>query len=402
MSAESSSNRLDLSLACLTSSVYFAQGALSISAVAFPLLLRTKGWSIAEITSFSFVSGLPWTLKIIYGAFSDALPLGGLHRKPYIILASLGSLISWLGIAFLHSRGKWLLIFSFLANLGFAVTDVVTDALVVERSNQSTAQQYQSLSWGFRAGGAVIGGILGGWLAQTVPFPFIFLLTALVASTSLVAGFFVTEPGHEASASKISLVRPIGQALRSLFSGELKWLASLLLVGSFSAAFSVPLFFFMKVNLHFTDSFLGSLSSIAWVGAIGGCFFYSKLLGRFTLKRMLRWSIGLNVVNILSTFLILNPLSAACISFFGGIAAYLSFLPLISAATVLARQRGIEGCLFALLMSVHNLGQLMATFVGGKLFDQMGLSTLILLSALIAFSGLYFVNRLSLTDHGRL
>ncbi len=380
-------------VALLTSFAYFIQGSLSISGIAFPLLLRQKGWSISEIAAFSFTIGIPWTLKIIYGAITDAVPIFKLRRKPYIMIASVLSALSWLCLAFNHERKAFLYGFSLLANLGFAMTDVVIDALIVENSNEENAKVYQSLAWGWKSFGAVVGGFLGGWLAGHVSYRLTFTLTALLPMSTLIAAFFIHEP-HRDRREAIPLWFPILEGLKGLFRGDLKWFSLLLLVGSFSASVNTPFFFFLKEKLKFSPSFLGSLTSIGWLGTIIGCFLYAKSFKQVKVKTMLRIAFYLSTLNILTAFLIRDPVSAATLSFLGGVLGYLGLLPLLSAAALLSKQKQIEGSLFALLMSVYNLGQLLATLIGGKLFGVIGLEGLFLLSAAVTLSGVFFVNRL--------
>jgi predicted MFS family arabinose efflux permease len=130
------------------------------------------------------------------------------------------------------------------------------------------------------------------------------------------------------------------------------------------------------------------------VGAIGGCFLYGKFCKLISLKRSLFWAVGLNSLNILITLAIVNRFSAIVLSVAGGVFGYLSLLPLMGSAAVLSRQKGIEGSLFALIMSVFNLGQILSTFMGGKLFDIIGLTPLIILSAGLGLVGFFFVGRL--------
>jgi len=383
----------DRRTALLVSFVYFVQGALGISGVAFPLFLRAEGWSISEIATFSFIAGLPWTIKVLYGTLSDALPIGGLRRKPYVILASALSTLAWLGLALFPQPASLIYVWAVLANLGFAVTDVVTDAIIVEHSAGTSPQLYQSFAWGFRSFGAVLGGVAGGLLAQSVPYRSIFAVTALLPLATLGVGFFIHDPRREGEGFG-RLLSPLLASLRSLFQGDLKWFCLFLLVGSFSASFGTPFFFFLRERLGFRETFLGALSSLTWTGAILGCFFYGKLLKEVPLKRMLVWGIVLSSVSVLSSYLVVNHWSAATLFFLGGIFGYVSLLPLMASAALLARQKGIEGSLFALLMSVHNLGQILAAFAGGKLFDIIGLGNLILFSAVVGLVGLVFVRRL--------
>ena len=385
---------LDRSIALLACLVYFVQGTLGLAGIALPLFLRGKGWSISEIATFAFLVGLPWSLKLLYGALSDGIPIRGLRRKPYVILASVLSVVSWAAFAWLPHEKGFLYLFAVTANIGFALTDVVTDALMVENSTDSNAQVYQSLAWGFRSFGAVLGGVSGGWLAGHLPYRWIFAVTAALPIMTLAGGLWIHETPEKRGEERLQFLKPLLQSLGLLLRGDLKWFSFLLIASSLSASFSTPFFFFLKEGLNFSETFLGSLASLTWLGAILGCFVYGRLLRNLSVKRMLRWAIGLNFINVLTTYLVTNWWSAVALSFLGGILGYLSLLPFLTAAAVLSRREGIEGSLFALLMSVNNLAQLVWTFIGGKFFDIIGLAPLVFLSAVIGLSGLFFVARL--------
>lgn len=388
----------DPSVILLASAVYFVQGALSLIGIAFPLFLRQQGWGISEIAVFSSVVGTPWILKLLYGAISDGVPIAGRRRKPYVMLASLLSAASWLVLSMAPSEKFFLFGLAILGNVGFAMTDVVTDAVIVEKSSLSTTSFYQSLAWGFRSLGAILGGLLGGWLAQNFPYRLTLGLCSILPLITFVTACFIQEASRKCEMGLAQFVLPIKESLYRLFRGDLKWFSALLLVGTFSASFSTPFFFYLKDGLDFSESFLGVLSSLSWLGAMLGCFLYGKLFRRVDVKTTLRWSIGLNAVNVLSTYFIRSETSAALLFFAGGVLAYLTLLPLMGGAALLSRRKGIEGSLFALMMSVHNLGQILSVFIGGKLFDIIGLGWLILLSGTIGLTGLLFVSCLRLTE----
>jgi len=388
---------IDRSVALVSSTVYFVQGAVSIAAVAFPLFLREKGWEISQIATFSFVVGIPWTLKLLYGAASDGIPIGGQHRKPYIVLASILSTIAWIGLALFSERKTWpIYLFAILANFGFAFTDVVTDALIVEHSTESTTQIYQSLAWGFRSLGAVIGGFLGGWLAQNIPTTWIFAMTAALPMLTVACGWKIYELPRQENVNRPNPLLPLIESFRAVFQGDLKFFSFFLLCSSFSASYSTPFFFHLKDKLGFSETFLGSLSSLTWLGAIAACFLYGRFFEGVSLKKALLMAVALNTVGTLSSFLVINRHSAVFLSIGGGVIGYMGLLPLMAAAGVLSRQRGIEGSLFALLMSVHNLGQIVSTFIGGKLLVIIGLPNLIGLSAVVGLVGFIFISRLKL------
>lgn len=374
--------------------VYFAQGGSSLAAIAFPLLLRGKGWGISEIAFYSFLIGLPWTLKIAYGALSDTLPILGYQRKPYLILASLVSACSWLALAILPVRKDLLLVLGILSNLGFAITDVVCDAVIVENSNGANAPIYQSIAWGFRALGAILGGVSGGWLVERVSYRIVFLITALLPLAIFVAGCFLQEARREETSHFRDVWKPVVNGLQSILSGNLGWFCLLLIASSLSGSFSTPFFFFLREGLGFEETFLGALSSFGWLGAIAGCFVYARLFRTVSFKTALRLGLAFSISNAMFACLVRNSMSALILSLAGGVIGYMSFLPLIAAATTLSHRSGMEGSLFALLMSVYNLGQLASGFVGGKLFDIIGLDALIVVSVVSPLIGFIFINKL--------
>lgn len=311
-----------------------------------------------------------------------------------MILASALSVGGWLGFSLAPAESIPLYAFAILANIGFAVTDVVTDALIVENSTDLTTQFYQSLAWGVRSGGAIVGGFLGGWLAQHFPYQAIFALMATLPLLTLFAGLLIHESPRSRKGVPADCIVPLRESLKIIFRGDHLWFSAFLMVGALSASFSTPFFFYLKDQLRFSETFLGSLTSLAWAGAIAGCFLYGKLFKGVSLKKTLQWAVWLNVISTLSAFGMVNHSTAMVLSYLGGVVGYLSLLPLLGTAAVLSRQKGIEGSLFALLMSIYNLGQIFSNFIGGRLFDIIGLAPLIGLSAVTPLIGLFFIHQL--------
>jgi hypothetical protein len=72
---------------------------------------------------------------VFKGLFSDSVPVMSQHRKPYFILGWLMFVVSCLLLAiFVEPNVAEINIFSFTMVFGYLVSDVVSDALVVERS----------------------------------------------------------------------------------------------------------------------------------------------------------------------------------------------------------------------------------------------------------------------------
>jgi len=377
----------------LISTIYFIQGFVGISGVALPLYLRSSGLSVQQIAAFMSVSTFPWFLKIFYGAISDVFPIWGYRRKPYLVIYCFLMILGWVLMSILPVKMTMLVFAMMIANLGFAAIDVVTDGIVVEHSDEKTAQIYQSISWGMRSVGALISGILGGYLAGKFDHRLIFLWTAFLPIVSLLALTFYHEKKTTAAPTANFLI-PLARCGKFLFSGDLLWFSAFLLIASSSAALSTPLFFYMRETLGFHEQFLGVLSSATWGGAIAGCFIYLKFLKQMKLGRALGMAIIIGFLAILSCILIHDKMSAIIIFILCGILGYISILPLVSSAAKLANATGVESSLFAVLMSIQNLGAAIFIFLGGFLFELIGLHLMIILIAFVTLSGLLVVQRL--------
>jgi predicted MFS family arabinose efflux permease len=113
---------------------------------------------------------------------------------------------------------------------------------------------------------------------------------------------------------------------------------------------------------------------------VGGAFIYAPLSRGVPLRRLINASIGAGVASTLAYLLYRGTWSAIVIdTVFGGVGmlTQLAFLDLAAKAC----PRRVEATFFALLMSVFNGGTQSAQVVGGYLYDWLGYTPLVLLSA---------------------
>ena len=374
--------------------VYFIQGALGIANIAFPLYVRAQGYTVAKISWLTAVGTFPWFCKIIYGAVSDAIPLWGLRRKPYLVICSALSSLGWFFLGVFPPQEIYLVVTMSIANLGLAATDVITDGLVVEHSVAGTTQIYQGISWGSRSIGSVLAGVTGGLLAARYRAELIFFLTGMLPLISLVAALFVHEDPVPVQQERQSIWIPIRDSLRYLVRGDLKWFCLLLVIASGSAAIGTPLFFYMREELGFDEVFLGILGSVAWAGAILGCLVFLTSSRHLPLKTTLYWAIGIAFLDALLAILIRSRISALSITIVSGVLGCMVLLPFLSSAAKLAHGTGVESSLFAILASLFNLGQAGSGIVGSLVYEWMGLRSLILITACFVLLGLLVIPRI--------
>ncbi|MFZ5802542.1 MAG: MFS transporter [Candidatus Omnitrophota bacterium] len=384
-------------IAFLAGIVYFTQGALGIAGIALPLYLRGLGWSVSEITTISSVVAFPWVIKILYGLLSDCLPLLKYRRKSYLVLFACASTLGWGGLALL-AADRWIIISAMIvSNLGLAATDVITDGFIVEHSKGEKSHIFQSVAWGTRSVGAILSGFAGGWLAEHWEARYVFMIAALLPLITVGVAFRLREIRIKKK-TFLSFVDPFRRCLRLLLEHNLRWFILLIVLSQVASSFGLPFFFHMKENLLFRESFLGLLISVGWAGVVIASLIYARWLRKLPPPTILRWAFLCAAANILSTLLIRDRMTALVLVFLGGMLACITLLPILSISALLTYRSGVEGTLFAVLMSIHNLGQISFGFIGGRLYNRVGLETLIFFSAAISLLAMLFISKLRFED----
>ncbi|GKA37767.1 probable folate-biopterin transporter 4 [Tanacetum coccineum] len=130
---------------------------------------------------------------------SDCIPIKGRKRIPYLVIATLLSLFPWVIVGLQESvrnSRNQLMVFLLLQNLGSAMADVVIDAMIAEAARLEKAKfagDLQSVSWMAMALGGICGSLLGGYALINFQMENIFLLFAVLPMAQLLSCTFVKE-----------------------------------------------------------------------------------------------------------------------------------------------------------------------------------------------------------------
>ncbi|MGH7303184.1 MAG: hypothetical protein ACRELZ_07840, partial [Candidatus Rokuibacteriota bacterium] len=171
-------------LAVLFGVVYFAQGMWYLPEQTITIVLKDRGLSAGQVADLALITILPWLIKPLYGLLSDFVPLFGRRRQSYFLLtsalaAAAGLALAWgnwlatgeirtfqiFGVSFTLVEGVVLVT---VMALGLAFTDVLTDAMMVERGRPlGLTGAFQSVQWGCITVASVLVGEIGGQLAET-------------------------------------------------------------------------------------------------------------------------------------------------------------------------------------------------------------------------------------------
>jgi predicted MFS family arabinose efflux permease len=264
--------------------------------------------------------------------------------------------------------------------LGLAFTDVLTDALMVENGRPlGLTGAFQAVQWAAIYAASILVGVVGGYLAGARRLDLAFALAGCFPLLSLImALLFVRERRARA---EWEALRATGRAIREAATHREIWIvAGFIFFFNFSPSFGPAFLYYQTDVLGFSQEFIGVLGSVAAVGAMLGAAIYAPLSRRYPLKRVIVCAIGVGVLSMLAYLAYRGQRSALVIDFITGVAAMVTQLAFLDLAAK-ACPRRVEGTFFALLMSVFNGGTQLSQNVGGRLYDWIGYTPLIFISA---------------------
>ena len=368
-------------LAALFAVVYFAQGMWTLPVQTLTMVLKERGLSSSAVADFFLLSTIPWLIKPLYGLLSDFVPLFGRRRKSYFLLTSgLASVSGFaLALAAEHSYGRLALLYTAMG-FGLAFTDVLTDAIMVEAGKpRGLTGAFQAVQWAAISVATLGIGVLGGYLAETRSLHRGFLIAAGFPLVSfLMAAWFLRD---ERARFDAAVLGSTWASIKNAVTNRGVWLvAGFIFCYDFNPAFGPAFLYYQTDVLHFGQQFIGALGSLQAATAIVGALIYAPLSRRVSLKRLIVIGIGLGVATTLGYVGYRGPASAIVVDGLWGILGMIVQLTILDLAAK-ACPRKVEGTFFALFASVFNGSVQLSTNVGGRLYDTLGFTPLVLISA---------------------
>ena len=367
-------------LALLFAIVYFAQGMIYLPDQVVSIVFKERGLTAGQLATFTWIITIPWFIKPVYGLLSDFVPIFGTRRRSYFLIMSGVAALAAVAVSLMPGASYALLATLItLLWLGVGFTDVLTDALMVENGQRvGLTGAFQSVQWGALSAASILVGVGGGYLAEHRAFAAAFALVACFPIVSLLMALLVVrEPPVRPTLEGFGETR---SAVRQALGRRDLWaVAGFTFFWAFSPSFGAAFFYYETDVLGFSQTFIGVLSSLGAAASIAGAWAYARLSQRYSLRRLIVWSIGAGVLGTLAYLVYRGPVSGVIITVvFGavGMTTQLAFLDLAAKAC----PRRAEATFFALLMSVYNLGMRSAEWTGANLYDWLGYAPLVLIS----------------------
>jgi len=362
--------------------VYFIAGATALAGVATTFYFKEDlQLTIVQAQILGSISVIPWSIKPLYGFFSDRVPVFRFRRKPYLFLAGI------LGFAGYVSLATWVTSFTgaatalFISAVGFAIADVIVDGIVAEHSRtQKEAGKLQSICRAALLTGALIVSYLSGILVEWIGPRNVFFLTGMLPVLTMVFAFLLTEtPHYGISTGLIAGAKETWRLIRQAIRPEILWAAAFLLLWRSTPSSGGAFNYYLIDELHFQPEFFGRLSLISHVMGIVGVLIFRKWLMSIPLKVLFFWIMVASVVLSLPTmgliygwylYLGVSPeFFAMADTLISAPLSEIGFLPLM---VLIARvcPKGVEATMFALLASLANIG-LVFSDVGGAFLSKI-------------------------------
>lgn len=354
----------------------------SLPTQAMTIVLKERdGLSAGQMADFMLLGTIPWLLKPAYGLLADFVPLFGRRRQSYLLLTSGLAALAGFTLALSVDHTYWRLALLYTAmGLGLAFTDVLIDALMVENGRRlALTGAFQSVQWFSIYAATILVGVVGGRLAEARALHLAFALAACFPLLSFVmAARAVHEPR---GAGEAAAFRETWQAIRAAARRRDVWVvAGFIFLFNFSPSFGPAFLYYQTDVLRFDQPFIGLLASLGAAGSMLGAVLYPPLARRFGLKPLIVAAIAASAAATLAYLLYRDRPSAMVIDVAFGVLAMLTQLVFLDLAAKACPPR-VESTYFALLMSVYNGASQLATNVGGRLYDAVGFTTLVLISA---------------------
>lgn len=370
---------------------------LYVAVSLMPAWLRTEGVSLAEIGFFSLVQ-FPYTWKFLWAPLMDryALPFLGLRRGWMLLTqVALIAVIGWFG--FFDPRVDLVSISILAGFLAFASAsqDIVLDAYRRELLSEAELGLGSSIHVNAYRVAGLVPGALALWLADWMPWRWVFLIVAAFMLISVVMTLSLRElsdPNRQPRTLREAVVEPFHE----FFTRHGVQSALMILVFMFlyklgdnmATALSTP--FYIDLGFSLSEIALVAKNASLWPAVIGGMLGGLWML-KIGINRAL-WIFG--VVQILSIlgFFWLSTLGAniyalaavLCFEYLGvglGTAALVAYVARAAHPAYLATQ-------LALLTALTALPRTVANAATGVMVESMGWPMFYLVCFALAMPGM--------------
>ena len=342
-------------------------------------LIETVQVTPAQMAAISGVVAIPWCCKPLYGFISDSTPLFGYRRRPYMIISSFVSAICWIVLPFCPHEEFLITLVMTVSSAGLCFSDVMADSLLVEAARGESEEDkgtIQSWSWMLRFAGGLLASIFGALAYENLGATPVFLLNSMIPVCIAVLACFIRD---ESTTVTHSWQNTGGKLWSAIKQPMIYRPALFIFLLSATPAYGVALTYFYEHALHFTAGEFGTLDVMGYIVAIIGTYVYKRWLRDVAFSKIFGYALVLSFLlsnTLLLLVLHVNRSMGIPDFIFAAIERIVITLvgQFVTIPMVVLGARicpvGVEGTLYALLMSLSNMGGVIGS-EWGSLFTGM-------------------------------
>lgn len=374
--------------------VYFTQGLRSTlcSLGTSYYLNETLMLPPAQSEALRATAAIPWIIKPLYGMLSDSVPIWGTRRKSYLLIFSAISAVAYFALSipdFITTYDN-ALVALVVASLGIAFCDVVIDGKVVEAARnerEEMAGNLQTLSWISLSIGSVLGSMVSGIALNALGPLGVFFLTAMGPLCVVMISIKISEEKYvsQGNIAFFRLIQDQCRALASVVVDPICWRPMLwiFLSNALPPSVNEAMFTFKTAELGFSKSFLSFISTVGSFTLLGTTALYNAYFRDMPFRRLFfRVQLASACISFAEFVLVsrLNVVLNISDQFFifgdeilSDVVARLKHMPSLVLCAKICPP-GIEGTMFALLMSIYNFSWSVASYGGSWLCNYFKIS----------------------------
>jgi predicted MFS family arabinose efflux permease len=351
---------------------YFAEGMAGLAYEPVDYLLKdVLHLGAGRAALFIAWMTLPLTIKPLFGLLTDLLPWAGKRRRPHMIGVTLLTSVGWGLLAFMkgYRYGPALAILV-LINVGFVLSDIVCDGVMVERGKESgKTGPYQAVQIGTLYATLILTGLGGGWLAAHASYKTIFLLAAVFPLAAAASALWIDEPDvgtvPETAARGWS-------GLKKLIRDPRAWaVAAAIFLWDFCPFLGTAQFYYQSVALKLSPVFIGGLSTAGGFAGVAGAALFAKWSAKpGGTERLARASVSVGGALTLLYVFYAGPWSTMILTVLfslTGVVFRLAWMDLAARAC----PEGAEATAFAAFMAVFNIAASASNGFGGAFYEKL-------------------------------
>jgi predicted MFS family arabinose efflux permease len=334
-------------------------------------MIDTLGFSPSQMTyAYGFIS-LPWCLKPLYGFFTDSYSVFDWgKRRPYISFSGILTAFCYVYIPHFMTSGHAFVFILTLISFLVCFSDVCADSITVELEKQREVKgNVQTSCWISRALGTTVGALVGGVAYKNLGAIAVYRITAI---TPILMSTLIWNMKRSEGVSK--------NVCKDLYKNicEQKVLILLFLFVSLPPSYGVFYSYYLKRHMNYTPTDFAWINISSSLSYLLSVVFYKKFLLNYNKSAIiLTGIIGSTCLRLTQLLVVAEVLPYFSIVLLDSIAEsffdQLQIMPLI-VITASACKDGVEGTVYALMMSVSNFSNFLSTESGGFVGQMFGIT----------------------------